>query len=301
MSISSTTINASFNRALKIDQDVLSKIESFILKFYKDAREKVLSETPYTTVEIPDAETAASKAEDADQVRDYAKRRELDSIRDRIMNLDEIFYTVVLSDSTTITDISLQQVLDLSNSPAERISALFVTNKGYSENHFSIKFLESHNSCVEIKCTSDLALARQLKSSIKNELDNATRGWWPLRRGAVVWGSWILFLTLINLNGIRKGIDLIEGESTSLGADQVGGVFLLVFGVIFISGVGGVLLVMAATKLWDWMFPKVEFVWGGGKNLFDFRNKVRSFVFWTVPVTLIGAAFLGAYAGTLLE
>lgn len=302
MANSSITVSYSHAKPVQVDAALLTKIEKCVGSYFSGAKERILAGTPYNLNEIPDAQTANAKAADAEEKRDYDSRRKYENIAREFQKLDQISYSVVLADSTSISDIPLDELINLSNSPAERVISLAVSNGGYGENHFTIRFRDHYGTSVDFSCQSSLALARQLRACIQSHLESSTRPWWMLRNSKFIWTVWAAILALTNSSTIWSGIQTFRnGQSVEISQSETVGALQILMGSIFVGGLAIIIFMATLTKTWNWVFPKIEFVWGGGEQSWNARNRVRTFVFWTLPVVMIGGAILSTLAGQLVK
>lgn len=301
MKTRSTTVSAQFNRAIKVDENLLKRIEGCSSEFFQRARESILSETQYSVKEFPDSSSVKAKMEEADARREYDAARSYRKLYDELRHLDKLQYNVILADATVIDNITLDEILELSNSRAEEVISLSISNKGYGDHHFNIRFLHRHGSCVEFSCQSDLAIGRQLKSCLMQHLESATRPWWYVQKGNFGWPIFIGAMILLNISNVASGIENLTSKSTGIQSNQAWGMVQVAIGGLFLLGLAGAALTAMLSHGWNWLFPKIEYAWGGGLNRTRSKDAARKIVFWTVPVTLIGSAIIGAIAGKIIN
>lgn len=302
MANSSITVSYAHAKPVQVDAALLTKIEKCVASYFSGAKERILAGTPYNLNEIPDAQTASAKAADAEKKRDYDSRRKYENIAAEFNKLDQILYSIILSDSTSISNIPLDELISLSNSPAERVISLTVSNGGYGENHFTIRFRDRYGTSVDFSCQSSLALARQLRACIQAHLESSTRPWWMMRNSKFIWTIWATILAITNSSTIWSGIQTFQnGKSVEVSQSEAFGALQILLGSVFVGGLLIVVFMATLTNTWNWVFPKVEFVWGGGEQSWSARNRVRTFVFWTLPVVMIGGGILSTLAGELVK
>lgn len=266
MANSSITVSYAHAKPVQVDAALLAKIEKCVASYFSGAKERILAGTPYNLNEIPDAQTANAKAADAEKKRDYDSRRKYDNIATEFNKLDQILYSVILSDSTSISNIPLDELISLSNSPAERVISLTVSNGGYGENHFTIHFRDHFGPSVDFSCQSSLALARQLRACIQSHLESSTRPWWMMRNSKFIWTIWATIIALTNSSTIWSGIQTIQnGKSVEVSQSEAFGALQILLGSVFVGGLLIVVFMATLTNTWNWVFPKIEFVWGGGE------------------------------------
>ena len=272
-------VGLSSDQPLVVTPDLLIRISTISAQFREQARKDLLISRKLSPA---DYRTSQDLLHAAETIHD-AERYRLERVADEMESLEREKWEIVFSDGLS-TEIPFEDIQHLPNIGPERIVRISMNLGGYLKDHrLSITFAKSGMFTNTFECLieSTPTIARAARDALKTQILAARESWWLAREPKfMIPVSFGLVLIL----SVGPAIAIVSNGLSPISRNDIPWFGALLLTSFILGGfLGG-----SVTKVWDWLFPRVLYKIGAGVNDYSMRSKVRTALFWTVPVFGIG-------------
>lgn len=259
-----TKLRYSWDRAIRFDADFARKLSEIARKHYQFCHDQILRENGMNTVQYPDYESLKDIGNGINALKHYGL---LDSLR----RVNDITWDIKNTDNTELDNLTTDHVLSSPNNSRSRIVSATISNKSY-DHRFSVSISEnSLGGPIDIDVKGYPSEVKVIQMEISDLLESVKQPWWIARSGYVNWifaiasfiSSGTIFLAFESIKDNDKtAIDLLD--------------FFTIIGA-------GMLMLTLLNRAWNWVFPMVEFYFGGGVKRSLIRRNAR-YALWSIPI-----------------
>lgn len=224
-----------------------------------------------------------TSAADADALYEADRKSSLYWLASALHQIEQTAWSLRLKDDTSINTIDTPGMLSLPNVGRQQIMYARYGNRSSACELFVRFSNHMFVAGIEVGLAGPYELIQQFRSELETLFSAYTQPWWPIRDGRFL--LWPAALAIVLLNSF-SAMSILNGKSqpnNEFLARFVFGVALPLGSVLLFLGVP---LTLFLTRCWNWVFPKVDFIFGGGVNSSEIRRNVRR-ALWVVPIIML--------------
>lgn len=257
-----------WKRPIAASPELFTTIEQIVRDYILSCSEKCVSSAGLSYAEIFDHKTAEAKY---DETNDYKYKE----IARKLALIQKYHWDVEISQGIKIKSISTEEILKIPNAGDESILSAEIENAS-TDYSVSIKIENSQFSpSCRLRMQGPFELIYRFKGDVTQRLKAVTRPWWIARNGLFLFSALCATSFAAGL-GINRIFSSPKDENIQY--------FLLlcipIFSMIAVSAA------IPEKGPWNWMFPKAEFIFGGGVHDADRRRNIRKLLL-VLPITLV--------------
>lgn len=263
-----------WTKPILIKPDFLRSLDELAARYGKRAAEKAVlaaGKNPQVVV----------SPEDADQL--YAETNDYDyrALASDMRSLMEVKWSAHMSNDIRRTDLSIDQILGLTNTHGAWVSLVSVSSGSYKSSP-SISIFNGKFRTSKVNISGDHEGVESYKNEIQSLLQSITRVWSPMVHPRTGFTVWLTSFVALSYPLCLMGYGLFPKQGMSPDAKGI----LAYFAFMVACALSAIALGFAS-RFWRQAFPLVEFEFGGGVSAAEVTRNLRKAI-WSVPILIIG-------------
>jgi hypothetical protein len=275
-----STAQVKWSRPVLFDRVLVNALVTISREFARAATEEVVSQSQYAS----NGFKSAGEIEEYIEHNKEADRYDLRTLAGKIKDIETFKWEARLKGDIRVSNLDPEQLLALPNALDQSVVSADFSNDSFQQ-RLEVNFDNGkYSDGTKATIRSEFRVTRHFQDRLRTQLSSSTRASWFLRSGRILWTVWGTITVALNLLSLW-GIFGHTASQSSVAPASAWIPIVLNGGVVLIFLCIPLYLMMM--NWWDWLFPIVDFYFGGGVHRSDVKKGTRGLIFVGVIVALI--------------
>jgi len=271
-----SSIDVKFGKSISFTPQFVHSISELVQDFSRRAISEAVTDAGKNSSQITSAQDAINLYEATYSTSpDYS----LQSLSRELKQIEEHRWTAHLKDKTIFHELNENQILNLPNSPSQKIVSISVKNGSHT---YSIQIDFSNSKFIggtSFSIRGPFELVHHYNYNLSQKIASVTDVW--------SWASdfrFMIFLFTLSMFTFISSIPLIQFFYRKFFLENTNTVSYFLYICLSTLCIYLLLsLLFIIVGFWGWLFPLVDFELGGGVQRARVRHRVRGFIFGVIP------------------